>query len=83
MLFQLKGTPIMASGAGTIEMAKWNGAYGKYIRIKHNSKYKTAYAHLNGYARGIKSGVKVRQGQIIGYVGSTGRSTDHTYIMKF
>ena len=70
-----KGTPIMASGAGTIEMAKWNGAYGKYIRIKHNSKYKTAYAHLNGYARGIKSGVKVRQGQIIGYVGSTGRST--------
>tara|TARA_B100000035_G_C21000688_1_gene554769 strand:+ start:172 stop:1443 length:1272 start_codon:yes stop_codon:yes gene_type:complete len=70
-----KGTPIMASGAGTIEVAKWNGAYGKYIRIKHNSKYKTAYAHLNGYARGIKKGIKVRQGQIIGYVGSTGRST--------
>jgi len=70
-----KGTPIMASGSGIIEMAKWNGAYGKYIRIRHNSKYKTAYAHLNGYARGIKRGVKVRQGQIIGYVGSTGRST--------
>ena len=70
-----KGTPIMASGAGTIEVARWNGAYGKYIRIKHNSKYKTAYAHLNGYARGIRIGTKVRQGQIIGYVGSTGRST--------
>ncbi len=70
-----KGTPIMASGSGVIEMSKWNGAYGKYIRIRHNSKYKTAYAHLSGYARGIKKGVKVRQGQIIGYVGSTGRST--------
>jgi murein DD-endopeptidase MepM/ murein hydrolase activator NlpD len=69
------GTPIMASGSGIIEQAGWNGAYGKYIRIKHNSKYKTAYAHLNGYARGIKKGAKVRQGQIIGYVGSTGRST--------
>jgi murein DD-endopeptidase MepM/ murein hydrolase activator NlpD len=70
-----KGTPIMASGSGIIEMAKWNGAYGKYIRIKHNTVYKTAYAHLSGYARGIRSGTKVRQGQIIGYVGSTGRST--------
>ena len=70
-----KGTPIMASGSGTIEMARWWGAYGKYIRIKHNSKYKTAYAHLNSYARGIRPGAKVKQGQIIGYVGSTGRST--------
>ena len=69
------GTPIMASGSGIIEQVGWYGAYGKYIRIKHNSKYKTAYAHLNGYARGIKKGAKVRQGQIIGYVGSTGRST--------
>ncbi len=69
------GTPIVASGSGIIEQVGWNGAYGKYIRIKHNSKYKTAYAHLNGYARGIKKGAKVRQGQIIGYVGSTGRST--------
>ena len=60
---------------GIIEAAKWNGAYGKYIRIRHNSKYKTAYAHLNGYAEEIKRGAKVRQGQIIGYVGSTGRST--------
>ena len=70
-----KGTPIMASGSGTVEVVKWWGAYGKYIRIKHNSKYKTAYAHLNSYARGIRPGVKVKQGQIIGYVGSTGRST--------
>ena len=70
-----KGTPIMASGSGTVEVVKWWGAYGKYIRIKHNSKYKTAYAHLNNYARGIRPGVKVKQGQIIGYVGSTGRST--------
>tara|TARA_B100000963_G_scaffold221953_1_gene193470 strand:+ start:253 stop:1548 length:1296 start_codon:yes stop_codon:yes gene_type:complete len=70
-----KGTPIMASGSGTVEVVKWWGAYGKYIRIKHNSKYKTAYAHLNSYARGIRPGAKVRQGQIIGYVGSTGRST--------
>ena len=70
-----KGTPIMASGSGTVETARWWGAYGKYIRIKHNSKYKTAYAHLNRYARGIRPGVKVRQGQIIGYVGNTGRST--------
>ena len=70
-----KGTPIMASGSGTVEVVKWWGAYGKYIRIKHNTKYKTAYAHLNGYARGIRPGAKVRQGQIIGYVGSTGRST--------
>ena len=69
------GTPIVASGSGIIEQVGWNGAYGKYIRIKHNSKYKTAYAHLNGYARSIKKGAKVRQGQIIGYVGSTGRST--------
>ncbi len=70
-----KGTPIMASGSGIIEAARWNGAYGKYIRIRHNSKYKTAYAHLNSYARGVKRGAKVRQGQIIGYVGNTGRST--------
>ncbi len=70
-----KGTPIMASGSGTVEVVKWWGAYGKYIRIKHNSKYKTAYAHLNSYARGIRPGTKVKQGQIIGYVGSTGRST--------
>ena len=69
------GTPVFAAGDGVIEKAGWNGSYGKYIRIKHNSKYKTAYAHLNSYARGIRPGAKVKQGQIIGYVGSTGRST--------
>jgi murein DD-endopeptidase MepM/ murein hydrolase activator NlpD len=69
------GTPIMAAGNGTVEMARRNGAYGKYIRIRHNSEYKTAYAHMSGYGRGIREGVRVRQGQIIGYIGSTGRST--------
>ena len=70
-----KGTPVMASGSGTIERASWFGAYGKYVRIRHNSTYKTAYAHLSKFGRNIKAGRKVRQGQIIGYVGSTGRST--------
>ena len=65
----------MASGSGVVEKARWFGAYGKYIRIRHNSTYKTAYAHLSKFGRGIKEGKKVRQGQIIGYVGSTGRST--------
>lgn len=69
------GTPIKAAGSGVVEVARRVGAYGKYIRLKHRSSYKTAYAHLSRYARGIKPGVKVRQGQIIGYVGSTGRST--------
>ncbi|MBT3809435.1 MAG: M23 family metallopeptidase [Rhodospirillaceae bacterium] len=69
------GTPIYAAGDGTVEMAKINGGYGKYIRIRHNGTYSTAYAHLNGYARGVNSGKRVRQGQVIGYVGSTGRST--------
>mgnify|MGYP006073928837 FL=1 len=70
-----RGTPVMASGSGTIERASWFGAYGKYVRIRHNSTYKTAYAHLSKFGRNIKAGKKVRQGQIIGYVGSTGRST--------
>ena len=70
-----KGTPVMASGSGTIEMASWNGAYGKYVRIRHNSTYKTAYAHLSRFGKKIRRGAKVQQGQIIGYVGSTGRST--------
>ena len=70
-----RGTPIMASGSGVVERASWFGAYGKYIRIRHNSIYKTAYAHLSKFGRGVKVGKKVRQGQIIGYVGSTGRST--------
>ncbi len=70
-----RGTPVVAAGDGVIERIGRNGSYGKYIRIRHNSTYKTAYAHLNGYARGMKPGKRVRQGQTIGYVGSTGRST--------
>ena len=70
-----RGTPVMASGSGTVERASWFGAYGKYVSIRHNSTYKTAYAHLSGFGKGIKAGTKVQQGRIIGYVGSTGRST--------
>lgn len=70
-----RGTPIYAAGHGTIEAAGRNGGYGKYVRIRHNGSYKTAYAHMKGFARGISRGRRVRQGQVIGYVGSTGRST--------
>ena len=70
-----RGTPVYAAGDGVIEVAKYFGSYGKYIRIRHNKSYKTAYAHLNGFARGIRSGVRVRQRRIIGYIGTTGRST--------
>lgn len=70
-----RGTPIYAAGDGTVEMAQRHGGYGKYVRIRHANGYKTAYAHMNGYARGVKRGARVRQGQVIGYVGSTGRST--------
>ena len=69
------GTPIMASGSGTIVSAKWCGGGGNCIKIKHNSTYVTIYAHMKNFARGIKRGKKVKQGQIIGYVGSTGMST--------
>lgn len=69
------GTPIMAAGSGVIERANRYGSFGNYIRIRHSDGYQTAYAHLNGFARGIKKGVRVRQDQIIGYVGTTGRST--------
>ncbi len=69
------GTPIFAAGNGVIEFAGRNGGYGKYIRIRHDSTYKTAYAHLSSYKKGIYSGARVKQGDIIGYVGSTGRST--------
>ena len=69
------GTPIMASGSGTITRAKWCGGGGNCIKIKHNSTYETVYAHMQSFAKGIKVGKKVRQGQIIGYVGSTGMST--------
>ena len=70
-----KGVPIMAAGDGVIESIGRNGSYGKYIRIRHNATYKTAYAHMSGYGRGLKKGKRVRQGATIGYVGSTGRST--------
>jgi len=70
-----RGTPVYAAGDGVIELAGRKGAYGKYIRIRHNSTYKTAYAHLNGYAKKTRRGRRVKQGQVIGYVGSTGRST--------
>jgi len=69
------GTPIMASGSGTIVSAKWCGGGGNCIKIKHNSTYATIYAHMKSFARGIKKSKKVKQGQIIGYVGSTGMST--------
>ena len=69
------GTPIMASGDGKVIRSRWCGGGGNCIKIKHNSTYTTVYAHLSKFARGIKEGVKVRQGQIIGYVGSTGLST--------
>ena len=69
------GTPIMASGDGVIVMAQRNKGYGNYILIRHNSTYETAYAHLSKFAKNIQSGVRVVQGQIIGYVGSTGLST--------
>jgi len=70
-----RGTPVMAAGDGVIEMAARNGGYGNYVRIRHGSDYKTAYAHLNGFAKGVAKGRRVSQGDIIGYIGSTGRST--------
>lgn len=69
------GTPIMAAGDGVIEMAARNGSYGNYIRIRHNDTYKTAYGHLSKFGKGIKRGRRVKQGQIIGYSGATGRVT--------
>ena len=70
-----RGTPIYAAGEGKVEIAKRNGGYGKYVRIRHTGEYSTAYAHLSGFAKGIAPGRRVRQGQVIGYVGTTGRST--------
>ena len=69
------GTPIMASGNGIVKKASWCGGGGNCVKIKHNSTYQTIYAHMSKFARGIKKGVRVKQGQIIGYVGSTGKST--------
>ena len=69
------GTPIMASGSGTITRARWCGGGGNCVKIKHNSTYETIYAHMKAFAKGVREGRKVKQGQIIGYVGSTGMST--------
>ena len=69
------GTPIYASGNGTIEKEGWESGYGKYVRIRHNNGYETAYGHLSAFARGIEEGKRVRQGQVIGFIGSTGLST--------
>jgi len=70
-----KGTPIMASGDGIVTKSSWCGGGGNCVKIKHNSTYQTVYAHMSKFGRGIKKGVRVKQGQIIGYVGSTGLST--------
>ncbi len=70
-----KGSRIYASGDGVIKRAQYVGGYGNYVVIRHNSEYSTAYGHMNSFAKGIRPGVRVKQGQVIGYVGSTGRST--------
>ena len=69
------GTPVMSIGDGVVTSVKYEGAGGNVVRIKHNSVYSTAYLHLSKYAKGLKAGQRVRQGEVIGYVGSTGRST--------
>jgi len=70
-----RGTPIYAAGNGLVTYAGRKGGYGNYIRIRHNSEYSTAYAHMKGFKRGVRRGTRVNQGQVIGYVGTTGRST--------
>jgi murein DD-endopeptidase MepM/ murein hydrolase activator NlpD len=69
------GTPIFASGNGVVEVVGWEGGYGKYVKLKHNNGYQTAYGHMSAYAKGLEVGKRVRQGQVIGFVGSTGQST--------
>jgi murein DD-endopeptidase MepM/ murein hydrolase activator NlpD len=69
------GTPVNAAGDGVVEMASFNGNFGNYVQLRHNQRYKTGYAHLSSFAKGMKAGKRVRQGDIIGYVGSTGLST--------
>ena len=69
------GTPIMASGSGIVKKAGWCGGGGNCVVIKHNSTYQTIYAHMSKFAKGLRNGVRVKQGQTIGYVGSTGKST--------
>ena len=68
------GTPVMAAGDGIVDMAGWNGAYGKFVLLRHSDRYSTAYAHLSGFGN-IRKGQRVRQGEVIGYIGTTGRST--------
>jgi murein DD-endopeptidase MepM/ murein hydrolase activator NlpD len=70
-----RGTPIYASGNGIVATAGWESGYGKYVKLRHTNGYETAYGHMSAFARGIQPGTRVRQGQIIGYVGSTGLST--------
>ena len=70
-----RGTPVVALGDGKVIMAKWNGGFGRFVKIRHNSVYSSGYGHLSGYGKGIKSGKYVKQGDIIGYVGSSGLST--------
>jgi murein DD-endopeptidase MepM/ murein hydrolase activator NlpD len=70
-----RGTPVYAAGNGTVTRANRFGSFGNYVSIRHANGYETAYAHLNGFARGIRAGTRVRQGQVIAYVGTTGRST--------
>lgn len=70
-----RGTPVMAAGAGIVERANRFGSFGNYVRIRHANGYQTAYAHLQGFASGVRAGTRVQQGQIIAYVGTTGRST--------
>ena len=70
-----RGTPIYAAGNGIVDFAGRKGGYGKYVRLRHNGTHSTAYAHMSKYGRGVRTGKRVRQGQIIGYVGTTGRST--------
>ena len=69
------GTPIFASGNGVVETAGWEGGYGNYVKLKHNNGYETAYGHMSAFAKGLEVGKRVRQGQVIGFVGSTGQST--------
>lgn len=70
-----KGTPIYAAGNGKIEIAGWVNGYGNFVKIRHSNNYETGYGHMSAFARGIKPGTRVKQGEVIGYVGSTGRST--------
>jgi murein DD-endopeptidase MepM/ murein hydrolase activator NlpD len=70
-----RGTPVRAVGDGVITLADWNGLYGKTVEIQHDSTYTTRYAHLERFADGVRSGTAITKGQIIGYVGSTGRAT--------